>query len=123
MTLTRAMLIVAIPAFLATASATHAVTLFTPPLAPDGSNLFKCRLANVTDHVIDCAIETFGTNGDRVAEAVVTLGPRESDLEQAPASGQQLYCKFTCRAGRRAVRASATVFEPGTGTICAVPAD
>jgi hypothetical protein len=117
-----ALLVVAASTMMAGTTFASTVTLVTPPLAPDGSNVFKCRIANVTDHDIECSIIINAKDGIALVNTPVTLARHASDLVEIEATGQQYYCEFRCAARSRDVRGSATVYQPGTGTISALAA-
>jgi hypothetical protein len=107
------------------AGAADAVTLFTPPLAPDNGNedqQLDCYLVNVSDKVREATIEVRNRDGEVLKSVPVTLNPGAEEVASVEASEEPRYCKFDVQGGRTSFRASVLVRQEGVGTISALPA-
>jgi hypothetical protein len=105
------------------AGVAQAVTLFTPPLFPDGDSQIDCYLVNVSNEVRHVTIEVLNRDGELVREpVVVVLYPGTEEVASAPASDKPRYCKFVVDGTRSNVRASILVRKPGIGSISALSA-
>jgi hypothetical protein len=82
------------------AGAAYAVTLFTPPLVPNGNNQLDCYLVNVSDRVREATIEVRNRDGEVLKSVAVTLDPGTEEVASVEADEQPRYCKIassTCR--------------------------
>ena len=101
----------------------HAVTLFSPPLVPEGDNFLDCYLVNVSEVPRDVTIQVFSRDGVVVETVETTLDPGEEDVARALSSQNPRYCKFVVEGKKSYYRASILVRQDGVGAISALPAN
>ncbi len=103
----------------------QAATLYAGPLRPDGETVrLECTLVNVSNKTLTITIEVLDFIGVVNALSDFDLAPGVIAARTAKADDLfiQGYCRFTVPGSRANVRGTATLFEPGRGTIAAVPA-
>ena len=101
----------------------HAVTLFSPPLVPEGDNFLDCYLVNVSEVPRDVTIQVFSRDGVVVETVETTLDPGEEDVARAQSGQNPRYCKFVVEGKKSYYRASILVRQDGVGAISALPAN
>jgi hypothetical protein len=105
------------------ASSASAVTLFSPPLVPDGDNVLDCYLVNVSNQARGVRIQIFNREGDVIETVETTLQPGQEDVARANADQLPRYCKFVVNGKKTDFRASVLVRQDGVGAISALPAE
>jgi hypothetical protein len=105
------------------ASSASALTLFSPPLVPEGNNVLDCYLVNVSNQARDVRIEIFSREGIAIETVRTTLQPGEEDVARAGADQLPRYCKFVVNGKKTDFRASVLVRQDGVGAISALPAE
>jgi hypothetical protein len=94
MSKTRIFAVALLLGFVLAAGATHAVTLFTPPLVPEGENQLDCYLINVSDELRKATIEVLNRNGEVLKSVDVALYPGTEEVATVEADELPRYCKF-----------------------------
>ncbi|HEV8579076.1 MAG TPA: hypothetical protein VGX68_08320 [Thermoanaerobaculia bacterium] len=105
------------------AGSVSAVTLFSPPLVPEGNNVLDCYLVNVSNQAREVRIQIFSREGDVIETVKTTLEPGEEDVARAGANLLPRYCKFVVAGKKTDFRASVLVRQDGVGAISALPAE
>lgn len=99
-------------------------TLFTPPVAPDGSTWLDCYLTNVSDQPREATIYVLNKNGQQVVPPVtITLAAGEEGVSRADSPLAPRYCKFVVQGHKNDFRGSAVIQQAGVGTISAIAAE
>jgi len=101
----------------------YAVTLFSPPLVPEGDNFLDCYLVNVSNAPRDVTIQVFNRDGVAVETVETTLAPGQEDVARALSNQNPRYCKFEVEGKKSYYRASILVRQDGVGAISALPAN
>ena len=112
-------LVMAMAGVLALTGAVEAAVMTTPVLLV-GTNIFmSCMISNVSDKRTKVRIEVIGFYGDVLDDSgEITLEPGVSDGRSAT---EHARCRFTVD-NKNAVRAMATVNQPGIGSTSVVEA-
>lgn len=97
-------------------------TMFTPPIAADGKNLFDCYLTNVSNEARTVFIYALDRSGGQVKAVKTTLAAGEEEVARAEAVLGARYCKFVVQGKKDDYRGSAVITVDGTGTISAIAA-
>lgn len=105
------------------ASSASALTLFSPPLVPEGNNVLDCYLVNVSNQARNVRIQIFNRDGGVIETVDTTLQPGQEDVARADANQLPRYCKFVVAGKRADFRASVLVRQDGVGAISALPAE
>lgn len=101
----------------------HALTLVTPSVsATNVDNFLDCRIVNLADAPISVFFEMIDNQGAVLMAESIDVpagGIRALDLQDTAAA---VYCRFTGKFKRKAVRASVAVMDGSTRTISIAPA-
>jgi hypothetical protein len=101
----------------------HALTLSTPSVsATNVDNFLDCRIVNLADKPITVLFEMVDNEGAVLLDESVEVPPggiRAIDLANTAAA---VYCRFTGKFKKKAVRASVAVMDAFTRTISIAPA-
>ena len=103
-------------------SEAQGATLWTPSLAPAGTNELRCELQNVGNEQLDVSIDILDWDGDVVGSGETFALPGGSAAWAADASDHPRACRFRFRGSKRNVRASACVYQSDVGCIAEVSA-
>jgi hypothetical protein len=103
--------------------ASHAATLFTPPLVPEGDNQLDCYLVNVSNKFREATIEVLNRDGEVLKAVDVELKPGAEEVATVESDELPRYCKFIVQGNRHDFRASILVRKDGEGSISALSAE
>jgi hypothetical protein len=101
----------------------HATTLVTPPLVPDGENQLDCYLVNVSNKLRQATIQVLNRDGEVLKAVDVALHPGAEEVATVEAHELPRYCKFIVEGAKNHFRASILVRKEGDGSISALAAE